>query len=294
MVIAGPSASGKTAFGIELAKEFAGEIISGDSVQVYRGFDIGSGKVTPFEKQGIPHHLIDICDFDQEYTIADFQRDVREKIRDISSRGKLPIIVGGSGLYLKSALYDYELKAEAEKDDPFDDLSNEELYRRLVKIDPESLKKIHVNNRRRLLRAYNYYLKNGEPMSLSIKRQKHKPLYDVLFVALGINREKLYERIDKRVDKMIADGLKEEVLSLYNRGCDFTYKPMQAIGYRQWQPYIDKEKSEEEVIADIKKATRNFVKRQYTWFNHQLPVNWFDSDDLTAARKDIGKWYHGK
>ncbi len=131
-------------------------------------------------------------------------------------------------------------------------------------------------------------------MSLSIKRQKHKPLYDVFFVALGINREKLYERIDKRVDKMITDGLKEEVLSLYDRGCDFTYKPMQAIGYRQWQPYINKEKSEEEVIADIKKATRNFVKRQYTWFNHQLPVNWFDSDDLATARKDIGKWYHGQ
>ena len=294
LVIEGPTAIGKSSFAIEVAKIFDGEIISGDSVQVYRHFDIASGKVTKEEMQGIAHHLLDIRDYDEEYTINDFQKDVRYLIDDIKMRDKLPIIVGGSGLYLKSALYDYELKDEESKDEPYDELSNAELYARLKEVDPLILKKIHINNRRRLLRAYNYYMKNGEPMSEAIARQRHELLYDALIIGLTTDRQELYKRIDRRVDKMISDGAKEEVLDLIKMGCSFDDKPMCSIGYKEWKQYIEGKKSEKEVIDDIKKATRNLAKRQYTWFTHQTPIIWYDIKDTKHAIKKIEEWLDGQ
>lgn len=293
LVIEGPTAIGKTSFSIDVAKAFDGEIISGDSVQVYRGLDIGSGKIKEEEKQNIIHHLIDIRDPKETYTIYDFQSDVRSLIVSITQKGKMPIIVGGSGLYLKSALYDYHFDKEMTDDDPYDDLSNEELYARLQKVDPSALLKIHINNRRRLLRTYNYYIKNGTPFSENIKAQNHRALYDVMFVGLTMKREDLYRRIDKRVDEMIASGLLKEVDNLLKGGVTFDDKAMSAIGYKEWRAYYDKKKDIDEVIHDIKKATRNFAKRQYTWFNHQTPIAWYDIDDLKKAKEDIGKWYYG-
>ncbi len=292
LVIAGPTAIGKTAFSLEVAARYAGEIVSGDSVQVYRGLDIGSGKVTEDMKGDIVHHLIDICGPKENYDIYRFQTDVRQKIEEIRARCHLPIIVGGSGLYLKSALYDYSFKEEAVPDDDHADLSEKDLYDRLLEVDPKALEKIHINNRRRLLRAYNYYLKNGEAMSENIADQRHEPLYDVLFLGLTCQRDELYERIDKRVDQMMADGLKEEVTKLLASGLSFSDRSMQAIGYRQWEAYFRGECTEEEVIASIKKATRNFAKRQYTWFRHQLPVQWYDIKDLRSAYEEIDRWIY--
>ncbi len=292
-MIQGPTAVGKTAFSIKVAKELNGEIISGDSVQVYRGFDIGSGKIKEEEKDSVIHHLIDIKDPKEDYSIYEFQSDVRRLITDIDKRGKLPIIVGGSGLYLKSALYDYDFTKEDTKDEDHDDMTNDDLYRYLEKVDPKALEKIHINNRRRLLRAYNYYLKTGEPFSLKAQRQRHEPLYDVLFIGLTLKRELLYERIDKRVDMMIAEGLLDEVEGLMKNGVSFKDKAMMAIGYKEWEPYFNKEKTKEEVIYDIKKATRNFAKRQYTWFNHQTPITWYDISEEDKALMDIKEWLYG-
>ncbi len=290
LVIAGPTAIGKTAFSLEVAQRYEGEIVSGDSVQVYRGLDIGSGKATKDIIGDIPHHLIDICDAKENYDIHRFQSDVRDKIEEISQRGHLPIIVGGSGLYLKSALYDYRFKEEVTADDEYSYLSNQDLYERLKEVDSRALEKIHINNRKRLLRAYNYYLKNGQTMSENIENQRHEPLYDVLFLGLTCERAELYERIDKRVNQMIVDGLKEEVTKLLDMGLNFSFRSMQAIGYRQWEAYFKGEAIEEEVAASIKKATRNFAKRQYTWFNNQLPMKWCDIKDLDSAYKEIDKW----
>ncbi len=292
-MIQGPTAVGKTAFSIKVAKELNGEIISGDSVQVYRGFDIGSGKIKEEEKDSVIHHLIDIKDPKEDYSIYDFQNDVRRLITDIDKRGKLPIIVGGSGLYLKSALYDYDFTKEDTKDEDHDDMTNDDLYRYLKKVDPKALEKIHINNRRRLLRAYNYYLKTGEPFSLKAQRQRHEPLYDVLFIGLTLKRELLYERIDKRVDMMIEEGLLDEVEGLLKNGVDFKDKAMMAIGYKEWEPYFNKEKTKEEIIYDIKKATRNFAKRQYTWFNHQTPITWYDISEEDKALMNIKEWLYG-
>ena len=292
LVIAGPTAIGKTAFSLDVARRYQGEIISGDSVQVYRGLDIGSGKITKAERSDIPHHLIDICDAKETYDIYRFQTDVRSKVEEITAREHLPIIVGGSGLYLKSALYDYHFKEEMIPDDEHSALSNQDLYDLLLEVDPKSLDKIHINNRRRLLRAYNYYLKNGEPISENIASQRHEALYDVLFLGLSTSRVELYRRIDKRVDEMIAAGLKEEVADLLETGLSFSDRSMQAIGYRQWEAYFKGEATEEEVIAAIKKATRNFAKRQYTWFKHQLPVKWCDISDIESAYKEIDEWIH--
>ncbi len=291
-MIQGPTAVGKTAFSINAAKELNGEIISGDSVQVYRGFDIGSGKIKEEEKEGITHHLIDIRDPKEDYSIYDFQNDARKLIDDISERGKLPMIVGGSGLYLKSALYDYDFTKEDSKDEDHDDMTNEDLYGYLKKVDPKALDKIHINNRRRLLRAYNYYLKTGEPFSQKAEKQRHEAIYDVLFIGLTLDRELLYQKIDQRVDMMIGEGLYEEVEGLLEKGVTFKDKPMMAIGYKEWEPYINKEKTREEVIHDIKKATRNFAKRQYTWFNHQTPITWYDVSDKDKAIKDIKDWLY--
>lgn len=292
LVIVGPTAIGKSGFGVELARRYNGEIISGDSVQVYRGFDIGSGKITPEEAKGIKHYLIDTKDFNEDYNVAEFQKEARRLIEDIASRDKLAIIVGGTGLYIKATLYDYVFNEEDIEDDDFKELSNEEIYAKLKELDPECLEKIHVNNRKRLVRALNVCLKTNEKMSDNIKAQSHKMLYDAKIIGLTTNREEVYARIDKRVRMMIDDGLENEIRTLLNKGVKFSDKPMTSIGYKQFEEYIIGKQDLERTIELIQRDTRRFAKRQYTWFNHQTPIEWYDIHHLEEAIVAIDRWLH--
>lgn len=271
IVITGPTAVGKTKMSIELAKKYNGEIINADAVQVYKRLDIGSAKVTEEEKEGIPHHLFDIKEVDEVYTIYHYQKDCREKIKDIQSRGKTPILVGGTGLYIKSALYDYKLSEEKENN-MYDNLTDEELYNELIKLDKDI--EIDKNNRRRLIRALNYYKENNQSIN---NNKTNTCLYDALFIGLTTDRELLYNKINERVDIMVKDGLLEEVKSFYDKG--LRTKPLLGgIGYREIYKYFDKEYTLDEAIDKIKQNSRHYAKRQYTFFNHQLPVVWFETD----------------
>lgn len=288
LVIVGPTAVGKTSLGIECAKRFNGEIISGDSIQIYRGFDIGSAKATAQERQEAVHHLIDIKEPNDTYSVKEFQEKAREKIDEISSRGKLPIIVGGTGLYIKACLYDYRFFEEEEKDNQYEELSNEELYSILKEKDPKALEKIHINNRKRLVRALNVYEKHAKGISQIKDEQNHQPIYDALIIGMTAEKEELNRRINMRVDQMVEDGLLDEVNRLLSSGVTFENQAMQAIGYKEFKPYFEKTASLDECIENIKKNTRHLAKRQYTFFNNQMNVFWFDSKE-EAIRK-IGEW----
>lgn len=288
LVIVGPTAVGKTDFGIECANTFNGEIISGDSIQIYKGLDIGSAKPTKEELSKAKHHLIDIKEADENYSVKQFQELGRQCIEDISKRGKLPIIVGGTGLYIKACLYDYVFFDEDEEDFQYPDLSNEELYELLKQKDPEALEKIHVNNRKRLIRALNIYEKHHKGISSIKNEQEHKPIYDCLIIGLTADKEILYQRINQRVDRMMKEGLIKEIDGLLKKGISFEKQSMQGIGYKEFKAYYDKEKTLEECVEDVKKNSRHFAKRQYTFFNHQLNVNWFTDRD--EAMKMIEGW----
>lgn len=271
IVITGPTAVGKTKLSIEIAKKYNGEIINADAVQVYKGLDIGSAKVTKEEKEDIPHHLFDIKEVEEEYTIYHYQQDARKVIEDIQKRGKTPILVGGTGLYIKAALYDYKLSKEKEVD-TYDNLTDEELYNELIKLDKDIV--IDKNNRRRLIRALNYYKENNESIN---NNKTDKLLYDTLFIGLTTERSVLYEKINKRVDVMLNNGLLKEVKAYYDKG--IRTKPLlNAIGYREIYKYLDGEYSLEEAVEKIKQNSRHYAKRQYTFFNHQMPVVWFETD----------------
>ena len=288
LAIVGPTAVGKTSLGIACAKEFNGEVISGDSIQVYKGLDIGSAKINEKEKQGIAHYLIDIKEADDFYSVKEFQEKGRELIEDISKRGKLPIIVGGTGLYIKALLYDYVFYDEKEKDETFDELSNEEIYNILLKKDPECLNKIHVNNRKRLVRALNILKKHDLGISKIKNKQEHILLYDAKIIGLTKERTELYGAIEERIDKMLDDGLLDEIQGLLDKGITFNSQSMQGIGYKEFEPYFNHEKSLEDCINEVKRNTKHFAKRQYTWFNNQMPVFWFD--DNKKALTYIRKW----
>lgn len=290
LIITGPTAIGKSDFAIATAKRFQGEIISADSVQLYRHFDIGSGKLLGTGQAGIVHHLIDILDYDETFSVADFQSVGRKLINEIHQRGHLPIVVGGTGLYIKALLYDYVFTKEQEADDPFNDLSNEELYRQLEKYDPQALVNIHPHNRKRLVRALNIYLKTGEKKSAVIAKQKKELIYDAKLIGLTCERAQLYRRIERRVELMMRQGLEKEVASILEKGASFSAKPMQSIGYRQFEAYFKQTASLEETVALIKKASKNYAKRQYTWFNNQLPLTWYDINALAAATAAIERW----
>ena len=291
LVITGPTAVGKSDFGISVAKELDGEIISGDSVQIYRGLDIGSGKITKEEMQGIRHYLIDTKDPFEDYSVAEFQKEARFLIDKIAADNRLPIIVGGTGLYIKAVLYDYEFNEEVIKDEEYDDLSNEEIYEILKKVDPKCLDKIHINNRKRLIRALNIYHKTNRGISAIKDAQKHEMIYDALIISLTSSREELYQRIDKRVDMMFEKGLEKEVETLLKKGLTFEHKALSAIGYRQFKDYFEGKITLNEVKELIKRDSRRFAKRQYTWFRHQFKTEWFDIGDLNKALIRIKEWY---
>lgn len=270
IVIVGPTAVGKTKLSIELAKYYNGEIINADSTQIYKDLNIATAKVTEEEKDGIIHHLFDIRNIDEDYTVYDYQIDCRLKIKEILDKNKTPIIVGGTGLYIKAALYDYDFKKE-KINETFDELSNDELYDKLLEIDPKS--EIHKNNRKRIVRSINYFLNNNKPMS--INKKTDKLLYDSIFIGLTTDREKLYDLINKRTLKMIDIGLLEEAKKIYDTGIR-SKAVMTPIGYKELFEYFDNNKELEESIELIKKRCRNYAKRQYTWFNHQFDTKWLD------------------
>lgn len=271
IVITGPTAVGKTKLSIELAKKYNGEIINADAVQVYKGLDIGSAKVTEEEKENIPHHLFDIKDVNEEYTIYHYQKDCRKKIKEILDRGNTPILVGGTGLYIKAALYDYKLTEEKETN-TYNNLTTEELYNELLELDKDIV--IDKNNRRRLIRAINYYKENNKSINNNVT---NKLLYDCIFIGLTTDRKVLYDKINTRVDIMMKEGLLNEVKDFYEKG--IRTKPLlNAIGYKEIYSYLDGNISLEEAIDKIKQNSRHYAKRQYTFFNHQLPVVWFETD----------------
>lgn len=267
IVIVGPTGVGKTKLSIELAKRLDGEIINGDSVSIYKHLDIGSAKPTKEEQQKAIHHLIDIKELNEEYSVYDYQKDARKKIDEITSRKKRVIIVGGTGLYIKAALYDYQFQ-EGTTNKTYSDLTNEELLEKIKKLNHAI--DIHPNNRKRLVRALNK-LENHEEYT----NQKDVALYPVKMIGLTTPREVLYERINKRVEDMIKDGLLGEVEALkedYHRSKILNH----AIGYQEFYDYLFASKSLDLVKEEIKKNCRHYAKRQYTFFRNQMDVSWYE------------------
>jgi len=273
IVITGPTAVGKTKLSIELAKKLNGEIINADSTQVYKGLDIATAKIKENEKENIPHHLFDIKSIEEDYTVFDYQNDCRNKINEILYNKKTPILVGGTGLYIKASLYDYKFEEES-FNESYETLTNEEIYSKLINIDPNI--DIHKNNRKRLIRALNYCIKNNK--KFSEKEKTEEMIYDdILFIGLTTDRNILYERINYRVDKMLEEGLLDEAKNIYNTNIR-TKAILTPIGYKELFPYFEGEQSLEECINKIKQNSRRYAKRQYTWFNNQMDIKWFTVD----------------
>lgn len=291
VAIIGPTAVGKSKIGIELAKRLNGEIISGDSMQVYRGMDIGTAKVTAEEMEQIPHYLIDIKDPDESFSAAEFQQLAKTYISNINKKQKLPIIVGGTGLYIQSVLYDYNFSV-SDSDESFREkmeeeaavYGNEHLYAKLKEIDPIQAASIHPNNVRRVIRALEIYHVTGKKMSeLQSQELKQSP-YQYVLIGLTMERKKLYERINQRVDIMEQQGLLEEVESLYNSG-KLGAQAAQGIGYKEIISYIENKISKEEAFEQIKQNSRRYAKRQLTWFRNKMDVTWFDMTALDYDQK---------
>ena len=275
IVIVGPTGVGKTKLSVELAKKINGEIINADSMQVYKELDIGTAKIKDEEKEDIPHHLFDIVSVNDMYTIYDYQKDCRKVIDDIISRGKTPIIVGGSGLYIRAALFDYKLDFENIKND-YSEFSNKELLDKCLSIDENC--DIHVNNRKRLERFLDKNLNNNSIVNDS------KPIYDFTMIGLSTDRKNLYNIIDKRVDKMIDEGLVNEVKSFYDKGIR-SKAIMTGIGYKELYSYFDNTIILDEAIDLIKKNSRHLAKRQYTFFNNQFnDIKWFNTNYLDFSK----------
>lgn len=280
IVIIGPTGVGKTKLSIELAKKLDAEIINGDSVAVYKKLDIGSAKPTVAERENIPHHLIDIKDVEEEYSVYDYQQDVRRLITEITNRNKRVIIVGGTGLYIKAALYDYEF-TEGTTSKTYDHLSNEELLTELKKYTDDV--SVHQNNRKRLIRLLNKY-ENNEVIS----NKKDNLLYPCKVIGLTTSRDYLYERINKRVDIMIKNGLLDEINSLKDNYHNSRILNS-GIGYKEFSAYLFNNQSLEETIEQIKLDSRRYAKRQYTFFKHQFETNWFDVnfDNFTETINEV-------
>lgn len=281
IVIVGPTGVGKTKLSISLAKKLNAEIINGDSVSIYKRLDIGSAKPTILEREGIKHHLIDIRDVCEDYSVFDYQRDVRNLINKLSKENKRIIIVGGTGLYIKAALYDYKFSECNLENETYDELSNEEILEKIKKYDIDELP--HVNNRKRLIRLLNK-LEHNE----AITYDKDKLLYDIKVIGLTTDRDYLYERINKRVDVMMNNGLLDEINSLKN-----FYKDSRilnsGIGYKEFSDYLFNNQSLEKTIEKIKQDSRRYAKRQYTFFNNQFDTNWFNVnfDDFNKTIDEV-------
>ena len=290
IVIGGPTACGKTGFSIKLAKEIGGEIISADSMQVYRYMDIGTAKVTPEEADGVPHYLIDEFDPDEEYNVMLFQQKAKAYMEQIWAKGKVPILVGGTGFYINALLYDNDF-TETDNDTSYREecyrLAQEQgpevLYERLKEIDPEYAAIMHANNVKRVTRALEYHYLTGQKFSEHNAEQKEKETpYDAAVIILSMDREKLYERIELRIDIMMEQGLLEEVKGLLDKGYTPDLVSMQGIGYKEFIPYFNGECTLEEAVTQLKTNTRRFAKRQLTWFRRQIEGLWVDMSSSTG------------
>ena len=282
--MAGPTAVGKTAASIQLAKSVGAEIISADSMQVYRQMDIGSAKIMPEEMDGVPHHLVDVLEPEEEFNVVRFQSLAKEAMEKIYAAGKIPLIVGGTGFYIQALLYDIDF-TENDGDDSFrkeleqtaEEMGSETLHRQLREGDPASAEQIHPHNKKRIIRALEFYHQTGQRISEhnETERQKESP-YQYAYFVLTDDRAKLYERIDRRVDQMMEDGLLDEVRGLKERGVSRTSTAMQGLGYKELYAYLEGEMTLEEAVRIIKRDTRHFAKRQLTWFKRERDVVWAD------------------
>ena len=295
IILTGPTAVGKTDLSIQLAKAMNGEIISADSMQVYRHMDIGSAKVTPEEMDGVPHHLIDVLEPEEEFNVVVFQKLAKEALTGIYERGHIPIIVGGTGFYIQALLYDIDftendgdtaIRRELEK------LAQTQgagcLHQMLQEIGPESAAAIHQNNVKRVIRAIEFYRQTGKKISLhnEQEREKQSP-YQFLYYVLDTDRKTLYERIDRRVDLMMEHGLVDEVKHLADMGCTRDMVSMQGLGYKEILDYLSEEISLEEAVYILKRDTRHFAKRQITWFKRERDVRWLELEQFQNDRKKV-------
>jgi len=289
IVVLGPTASGKSNLGIQIAKEFDGEIISADSMQIYRGFDIGTAKIKPAETEGIPHHLIDIKDPNESFSVSEYQKLARETIEDIFKRKKTPILVGGTGLYIDSTLYNYDFAdiSEEQREENikwrnyYQDFAKKEgkteLYNLLKETDPETAFRLHPNDVKRIIRALEYYKIHGRPISQNTAALTDRTnVFSAYIIGLTMERAVLYQRINERVDQMIKQGLIEEVKRLLQNGCSPASQAMQGIGYRQIVYYLEGRYTLEQAVEAIKQETRRYAKRQFTWFRRNPDINWYD------------------
>ncbi|OXS78631.1 tRNA (adenosine(37)-N6)-dimethylallyltransferase MiaA [Domibacillus enclensis] len=302
-VVIGPTASGKTDLSIYLAKKLNGEVISGDSMQIYRGLSIGTAKATKEEMAGVPHHLIDIKNPDESFSAAEFQLLAREKIADINARGKLPIICGGTGLYIQSVLYDYEFGDDAadasvrkQIEEEAERLGPEAIHDQLKAVDPETAAAFHPNNVRRTIRALEIYRLTGEPASKRKRLDAPDEKYDAAIVGITLDRPVLYERINRRVDAMIESGLLDEAKWLYSMKLDLA-PAVQAIGYKELFPYLRGEQTLQEAADLLKQNSRRYAKRQLTWFRNKMELDWFDltiEDERNEKKQQICSLLAGK
>lgn len=286
IVILGPTSVGKTKVSVDIAKKLKSEIISTDSMQIYKKMNIGTAKVTEEEKSGIKHHMIDLIDPGEEFTVYDYQNQSLKIIDRLIKEDKTPILVGGSGLYINSILYDLDFNKVSSNEEVRNKYyeiektkGKEYLYDLLEKRDPEAAEKIHPNNIKRVVRALEVTEITGEKYSENSNFRKYSEKYDFIIIGLEMNRKLLYNRINARVDEMIKEGLFDEVKELYQEGYDNTYQSMQAIGYKEVIDYIERKTSKEEAVRLIKRNTRRFAKRQITWFKPDDRIRWFDISD---------------
>lgn len=302
IIITGPTAVGKTDLSIQIAKAVNGEIISADSMQVYRHMDIGTAKIRPEEMQNVPHHLIDCLEPFEEFNIYLFQKMALRAIDDILSRGKLPIIVGGTGFYIQSVLKGVDFSDE-EKNTAYrehlqkiaDEQGAQALHDMLLKTDPAAAEKIHANNIKRVIRALEYYEQTGRKISEHNETEREKePVFDALYFVVNTERDVLYERIEKRIDMMLADGLVEEVKKLREMGCTRDMVSMKGLGYKEILAYLDGEIPLEEAVYIIKRDTRHFAKRQITWFKREKDVIWMNYPDFDNKKERMQEAMLGK
>lgn len=288
LILTGPTAVGKTSLSIDLAKSIGGEIISADSMQVYKYMDIGSAKITPEEMEGIPHHLIDVLDPRQEFNVFRFQEMAKEAIEKIYCRGHVPIVVGGTGFYIQALLYDIDFAKQEDHaalrqrlEETAREKGGEFLHDWLKKVDPASAAAIHPNNRKRIIRALEFYELNGAPISQHNREQRQKEAaYCHRYFVLNEDRETLYQKIDRRVEKMMEKGLLDEVKKLKEMGYERSLVSMQGLGYKEILAYLDGECTLEEAVFSIKRDTRHFAKRQLTWFRRERDVIWIAKKDF--------------
>lgn len=298
ILIVGATASGKSQAGVELARKFNGEIISCDSMQIYEDMNIGTAKVTCEEMQGIPHHLIDVVNPTAEFSVGEYATMADKAISDIISRGKTPIVVGGTGLYVDGILYpmsfggDKNIEIRNELERQLASYGKEYMHSMLAEIDPIDAQKIHPNNTKRVLRALEIYKTTG--VCKSDLQEKTRDLkYEICMIALDVDRKILYERIDARVEKMFKMGLPDEVKHLLSRGVSFENQSMQAIGYKEFKEYFNGSKTLEETKEIIKQNSRNYAKRQLTWFRKYDFAKWFNPCDVLGMEKEVEKFLKG-